>query len=68
MERFLGFPIREDEETGWTFVDAPCGCYGSSHEAHHLCDDPHPALLAAEKDGFVTRHLLGRGWTWILTS
>lgn len=48
---------------------APCGCCACNDGAqpgHFACETPLAALLQAERDGLVTRHLDGSTWRWFV--
>lgn len=61
VEDRLGYRINADG----VLVNAPCCCYGDDHTGHPYCQEPTQALLAAERDGLITRQL-NSGWHWIV--
>lgn len=74
VERQLGYSVEVASDDllaqGFSYVvQTPCGCHACDdgvQQGHFACETPHAALLQAEKDGLVTRHLDGSTWRWFV--
>lgn len=48
---------------------APCGCYACDNgvePGHFACEQPTGAMLKAESEGLIVRHLEDSTWRWFV--